>query len=49
MSGRLVTIYNIERESAGKYICEASNGIPPVASRVIDISVACKSSNGIPL
>ncbi|KAK3097536.1 hypothetical protein FSP39_010535 [Pinctada imbricata] len=38
-TGSQLVIYNIERESAGSYICEASNGILPNTQRFINIDV----------
>jgi hypothetical protein len=42
ISGKYFNLTGIHREHMGKYVCAASNGIPPDDFKVFDVEVYCE-------
>ena len=40
--GSILNITQITRQHMGEYICEANNGIPPIAKHKFNVQVHCK-------
>jgi len=40
--GNLLTVYNVQRSTAGLYICTADNGVGEAVSRNVTVKVSCE-------
>jgi len=40
--GSLLTVYNVQRDTAGMYVCTADNGIGQAVSRTVTVKVNCE-------
>lgn len=42
LTGEVLILHNISRYCDGQYVCNADNGVEPVADKTFDIKVTCK-------